>query len=485
MFLLAISVIFLIAVVPASAVASSPDHRINAAIGDASWSARHGHAPTALTDSTTRIRVHLEYVSEHLERADTAHLGATQRARRADVLHHLRAYTAAGVFPERASGDGFEGRRPRFIDHRGVHCAVGELIRASGHAELASRVNDEHEFSYVPDIDTPGLSDWAEHHGFTTRELAMIQPSYGPPPSRETVVAEIEDSKEGIFWRCGREHEVQKRVRVRLRGTRSGDVSVRHGRLFGASAFEDCVLDELVRAQLGGGAWDEQPKAFRTLYTIDFPGFEELGQQYLDSLASSLGSSNCLPRPGAIPRSASLKSVAKDGELRVEVRTEPRNEEVEQCMAKRITDRYGDLVGGRVVFEASTDIELSPRVGARWLEQYTRSYSSGVLTECYTEDAPKSVELVVSAKEGDERFSVDVAGDDSAFAQCVEEGLADKLMESLRVSRELHDGSFEQFARIDGTASVRVEAKVESPKERDERNQRALEEMERERDKYH
>lgn len=97
------------------------------------------------------------------------------------ALDELERYIARGEFPRRTD-DTFAGRRPRFIDDRGVHCAVGHLIAASGEAELARAINATHEYDYVRDIDEPALVAWAKRAGFTLDELAMIQPTYGEMP---------------------------------------------------------------------------------------------------------------------------------------------------------------------------------------------------------------------------------------------------------------------------------------------------------------
>ena len=152
---------------------------VNAVLGDESWVATHGVEPGARAGEVERIQTHLRYVIEGLERADVSGLSQAQRVNRARALVGLSEYVEGGEFPRRDAGDGWVGRRPQFIDSRGVHCAVGEMLRRTGHGELAKRIDGEHEFSFVPDIDTSGLSQWATDFGFTTRELAMIQPNYG------------------------------------------------------------------------------------------------------------------------------------------------------------------------------------------------------------------------------------------------------------------------------------------------------------------
>src|SRR5688500_767163 len=144
---------------------------INAVIGDVSWT--HGDPDRA--GEATRIATHLRYVANRLRMRDGGALRAT-------LLDALDEYIARGEFPRRTD-DPYAGRRPRFIDDRGVHCAVGYLIARSGHAELARSIDAEHEYAHVAEIDSPALHAWASAHGFTLAELAMIQPGYGPPTS--------------------------------------------------------------------------------------------------------------------------------------------------------------------------------------------------------------------------------------------------------------------------------------------------------------
>jgi len=180
--------LFLVLLFPALAAAEP----INAVVGDASWIARTGHAPTPAEDAreTLRIRTHLGYVLDLLQRADVSHLDSDVLRRRRALLAELVRYRAAGAFPR---NEAHPGRRPRFIDDEGRLCAVGHLLVASGHRALAERIDREHEYEFVADIPVPALRRWADEHGFTTRELATIQPSYRrpPPPPRPQLTEDV------------------------------------------------------------------------------------------------------------------------------------------------------------------------------------------------------------------------------------------------------------------------------------------------------
>lgn len=159
---------------------------VNAVLGDVSWHASGGHGAPKSASESERITRHLAYVEMVLRKRDVRHLSDAQRRARLSMLDVLAAYWRNGRFPRR-TGDGFSGRRPRFIDDRGVHCAVGHLLAASGDGSLARSIQERFEYAYVANIDEPALGAWAKEHGFSVTELAMIKPGYGPLPFHRTL----------------------------------------------------------------------------------------------------------------------------------------------------------------------------------------------------------------------------------------------------------------------------------------------------------
>ncbi len=155
----------------------TPTWEVNAAIGDYSaiFSKRNIHP---LNDKE-RIQTHLFFVCDYLQSAPIQHLNRQQKINRRLVINALRCYAREGVFPLHQLS--LSQRRPRFIDHRGVHCAVGELIKyTDGHA-LPERVNDRHEYDYIGDIHVSEVAIWAHDNGLSLDECTMIQPQYLPP----------------------------------------------------------------------------------------------------------------------------------------------------------------------------------------------------------------------------------------------------------------------------------------------------------------
>ncbi len=159
---------------------------VNPIVGDAGFVAAHGRAPTSEDAEVTRIQAHLRYVIAQLRGATTTFVGAPL-AERERLLTVLEGYAAAGRFPQNHV---VAGRRPVFIDAHGNVCAVGALVvDASGRA-AAEAIAAQHRYDYVMDMNDPALVAWAGEHGFTLRELAMIQPSYdwGSPGVPDPVV---------------------------------------------------------------------------------------------------------------------------------------------------------------------------------------------------------------------------------------------------------------------------------------------------------
>ncbi|HRH70971.1 MAG TPA: hypothetical protein PLB89_15825 [Flavobacteriales bacterium] len=122
-----------------------------------------------------RIAEHLHRVQRHLSTHTPAGIGPEARAHRLALLGALEAYADGGRFP---INDVVPGRAPVFIDDNGTACAVGHLMIVSGHADIADHVHRAMNLAYIRDIALPEVAQWATDHGFTTNELAWIQPTY-------------------------------------------------------------------------------------------------------------------------------------------------------------------------------------------------------------------------------------------------------------------------------------------------------------------
>jgi hypothetical protein len=138
-----------------------------------------GNSSPRFASESDRIRAHLEAVADRISRADVSSLDPALRDARRVNIERLRAYARAGTFPNKPAS--IPGRIPNFLDDRGNVCAVGYLVEQDLGRPAVAAIAREHQFDYVPYIDSPVLATWQATSGLSPLELAMIQPNYGDP----------------------------------------------------------------------------------------------------------------------------------------------------------------------------------------------------------------------------------------------------------------------------------------------------------------
>jgi hypothetical protein len=129
----------------------------------------------AETADRIRIRAHLLRTELALRSENTFGWPRELVTARAASLDRLHAYAERGEFPRNVHTP---GREPIFIDDRGIACAVGALVIASGALELAETIARDENGALLLDMRTPGLSDWVAGSGLTAEDAALIQPQY-------------------------------------------------------------------------------------------------------------------------------------------------------------------------------------------------------------------------------------------------------------------------------------------------------------------
>jgi hypothetical protein len=139
------------------------------------------------------IKLHLSLVEQTLRSRNTTHLTTVQKQNRFKSLDDLHQYWQAGRFPQ--NGD-YTYRTPIFIDKHDNFCAVGYLVKASGHEDVSRMIASKTNLAYVREMNYSELFAWAEEYGFTVDELAWIQPSY--PPSARRFAAPIGKGTDGV-----------------------------------------------------------------------------------------------------------------------------------------------------------------------------------------------------------------------------------------------------------------------------------------------
>lgn len=124
------------------------------------------------------IQLHLLNVVSYLEDQTTTNLNKEQKENRQLNISLLRQYCLAGDFPINTVT---AYRTPIFIDAKHTHCAVGYLLKENELEKVAQEIAKKQLLYYLEDIKHPQLSAWQKSCGLSLFELALIQPTYGPP----------------------------------------------------------------------------------------------------------------------------------------------------------------------------------------------------------------------------------------------------------------------------------------------------------------
>lgn len=163
----------------AAVLATTPDAVARTHGGDTAGA----RAEAAWAAEGARLGTRLDSVLRELRTADIRALAPDRRAVRARRIAQLQAYRDRGAFPHNHE---FQDRAiPFFVDHRGVICAVGHLLRESGREDIVDRVRAANNNVWVAELagDT-AFRAWLEGSGLTLAEAARIQAPYvGTPPN--------------------------------------------------------------------------------------------------------------------------------------------------------------------------------------------------------------------------------------------------------------------------------------------------------------
>jgi hypothetical protein len=158
-----------------SAMGSPIREGANHHLGDDSFVATFGRAPTAGDSEELRMATHLVYVRAYLAARPPTRPALAER--RAELLGYLDDYIAKGTTPRNTH---VPWRTPVFIDDDGQICAVGYLLERSVGRALPERIAATHRLDFVEDIAAamPEVRAWVDTSGFTLDEIASIQPAY-------------------------------------------------------------------------------------------------------------------------------------------------------------------------------------------------------------------------------------------------------------------------------------------------------------------
>lgn len=165
------------------------------------WTHYEDYSPKGYVEFETdsdAIQAHLLLVCKYLKENPSKSFDENQLSRRTHLIERLEEYALNKVFPTNSF---HSVRTPYFVDIYGVYCAVGFLMKESGYTELVAKIKEKENFNYIKDIQTEGVTEWAEEYGFTLKELKWIQPSYAPSPD---LIQALEKGTNGPVHRVSR-----------------------------------------------------------------------------------------------------------------------------------------------------------------------------------------------------------------------------------------------------------------------------------------
>ena len=404
------------------------------------------HLLLILTLEQARIQAQLTDVLHELRAADVSGLSVSQQVRRAASIAVLEDYTARGEYPRRT--DDRPGLRPRFIDDRGVHCAVGYLIAMSGEPELARAINARFEYAYVRDIDEPRLLAWAHEHGFTVDELARIQPAYGHmrrPPTPDGIRRRLDQSKEQLALACAA-HGHAPRVDLHIVGDARGRVVITTP---STAPFARCVAGHAKTGRDDDASFDEKPKSFAFDVTLELPS----PQQILDRTFAAIDLTDyCTPRPGPIPAQVTVRVTTRargddpwsEG-VRIAAETEPRNAEIERCIVER-SERYMTAFAKIPGLNAERTAPVISRLATERFKMDVLVAARSIALDC--DPKLETVEVTLRAKRDFPNFSIDVKTRNHELATCIRDRLPPYLRKTYSVTRQV-EGKAQSYFRID------------------------------------
>ena len=205
---------------------------------------------------------------------------------------------------------------------------------------------------------------------------------------------------------------------------------------------------------------------FRFQMVINAPSPQALFEKWARSIDLQNGTT-CLPRPGAIPKRATVHLATSARGLRVTVHTRPSNVEVAACIESHVRSRMVAFGPGVWRLETRVSSPLPPLVTSKSLQHVVARVAPKLARDCHLGESPLRASVSVIARLDAEQFAIAVDAPNEAFRTC----LSRKLQNSLRRDnfsryRQLPSGQFQRYFRIDGDAKASHSVAVERPRRR-------------------
>ncbi len=337
---------------PSAPVAAAELDTVNPVIGDISWHHAYGDSPGPQVDEKERVRTHLRYALARLRHGDSAELAPAVRARREAALDALGRYVQRGEFPQRTD-DSLSGRRPRFIDDEGTHCAVAHMIAASGESELTQSLQRSYEYSYVQEMNSPELGRWAAHNGLSVDELAMVQPTYPRHWGYRKIKRQVAAVRFDYTLDCARRHRPVRAIRLNVGGL-NGRV---HVGTDATDEFSKCFVKRLQKLQIVPAEADAK-RTYRFSWELWMATPQSLLEPLLQRLALDPTTTGCGPKQKTPPTEVKFEVESNDKAFEVRVKCSPANDELDRCLERHVHRQLQHLGTGPQEVRFSVERQL-------------------------------------------------------------------------------------------------------------------------------
>jgi hypothetical protein len=220
-------------------------------------------------------------------------------------------------------------------------------------------------------------------------------------------------------------------------------------------AFAACFASEVAANMCTG--WCTDPGSGLFVLKLATP------KQLVDhAIASSFEYGDCLPRPGAIPRTVTIDISSDDTDVTVHATTSPSNAAVAECYADNVRDAFDEAgIGVELKPSAHLAHPVAPHVTSARLRLALPDIASDAAASCDRPDIPETankMRIVVTAKRDADSFGVVARSSDAKRDACTTRAIVEGLHQRFEV--QLEDGT--RYFRIDSNASASLAFEIES-----------------------
>ena len=275
-------------------------------------------------------------------------------------------------------------------------------------------------------------------------------PSQLSAPTEQSTRHALERAKDRITVRCAKTQPALGSIVLDVEGLASGRAQVSTP---DERPFARCFVTEANKLERGGGDYDGPTSRYRFRKTLKLAAPSALLERAFARISGR--AMGCLPRPGAVPRSASFELVADEAGLTVRVQTSPSNKAIDACFEKKLQSSLQRFGKGSWSHRFRQERKLSPRVTGASLKQALWAIAPRQAAACDPKGGKLSgVTVSVRAKRDAPAFEIELRSGNKRFDQCLAAAIEKDLRRQFSVLMRRKDGAWKRYFRIDGEASA-------------------------------